>query len=137
MYEFLKKAPESSSLSQDVAIFKKYKVFKIPEIRINKEIYKGSWNAKYVFDAICIGLRDGDQICKQSSTSILSNIVLVFGSTIIISLVAFIGIISYRKMVNRNIDRLIMEKIETQSLASIGEFQRYNSEKIMGEKLIN
>jgi hypothetical protein len=128
--------PDISVLKRDADLFKKDKVFKIPEIRINKEIYKGSWNSKFIFQAICSGLKDGDRICYSTSSSGWSHVLVVIVITIIICLIAFLGVISYKKMINRKIDSLVIEKIEAQSISSIGEFMKFQESSKMNETLI-
>ncbi len=128
--------PDNSVLKRDAELYKKEKVFKIPEIRINKEIYKGSWNSKFIFEAICSGLKDGDAICQNTSNSGWSPVLVVIVITILISVIGFIGVISYKKMINRKIDSLIIEKIEAQSINSIGEFMKFQESSRMKESLI-
>jgi hypothetical protein len=128
--------PENSVLKRDADLYKKEKVFKIPEIRINKEIYRGSWNSKFIFEAICSRLKDGDAICNNTRNSGWSHVWIVIVTTIIICGIGFIAVISYKKMINRKIDRLIIEKIEAQSINSIGEFMKFQESNRMKESLI-
>jgi hypothetical protein len=81
-------------------------------------------------------LKDGDAICQNTSNSGWSPVLVVIVITILISVIGFIGVISYKKMINRKIDSLIIEKIEAQSINSIGEFMKFQESSRMKESLI-
>lgn len=127
--------PSSGLPGEDVKKYKQLKIFRIPQIRLNNDFYRGKWNYDSIFNSICEKM--AIENCYKRHSSKAQTIILVICVTIIL-FIAIIAVLSYRIMVNRNVNRLIEERIQTQAMTSITQFRNYKEDKLsMKEGLIS
>lgn len=123
----------SGPIESDYNVFHSKKVLKIPELMFNGIKYKGSWHPKYMFDAICSGFIDDDSICAtpkpedlSSDSGIGAGGILII---IIVTIVAMVVLlICYRRIVNKSLEMSLNEKIQTQTIHSLGQYQVFKDE---------
>ncbi len=113
--------------------FKFKKIHKVPELLINDIKYKGSWLGKYIFDSICSGFIEDDGICSSPKPSDLNNSLgLTIGSLLliicIICISMFILLLCYRRIVNKSLEASLNEKIQTQTIHSLSQYQVFKDE---------
>ena len=123
----------SGPIENDYSAFTSKKVHKLPEIMLNGVKYRGSWLARYIFDAICSGFLDDDSICATPKPEELSGDsgVGVGGIMLIIVFVVLamiVLLICYRRIVNKSLEASLNEKIQTQTIHSLGQYQVFRDE---------
>ncbi len=123
----------SGIIEDDYNAFHAKKVLKIPELMFNGIKYKGSWLSKYMFDAICTGFIDDDGICATPKPEDLAGDSGVgVGGILIIILITVLAmivlLICYRRIVNKSLEASLNEKIQTQTIHSLGQYQVFKDE---------
>jgi hypothetical protein len=113
--------------------FEKNKIYKVPTILINGVKYKGSWYSKYIFDAICTGFLDDNAICNaKKDAKIVIESGYGFGTILIIFLlitcIMLVVLYCYRRVVNRQLEQSLNEKIQTQTIFSLGQYQVFKDD---------
>jgi hypothetical protein len=114
------------------------KVYKIPEIMINDTKYKGSWYSKFILDAICTGFvifnEEEREVCNkkaiQSSGSkgngvSIGTIIII---CVIITICMVIVLYCYKRVVNRSLEQTLNEKIQQQTIFSLGQYQVFKDD---------
>lgn len=120
--------------------YKKNRVFALPQIRLNDIQYRGSWSGKYVFDSICSGFIEGaDSICapeinNAQTDGIGFGVILLI--TVIIILVMIILLICYKRIVNKSLEASLNEKIQTQTIFSLGQYHVFKDDST-GRKTVD
>jgi len=129
----------NNTVVKDVTAFKFFGVFRVPELRINNEIFKGVITSKTLFNAICSQLEDTDNPChKITQSSSSDKLVFLIVSIVIICLLALITIWCYKKKrALRNVERLIDEEIQIQTNSSISQLKINKNDKLHTENLLN
>jgi hypothetical protein len=126
----------SGNIEADYEAFHVKKVHKIPEIMLNGVKYKGSWLAKYIFDAICTGFIEDDSICATPSPDNLNKYNdesgIGFGGILLIivciALAMIVLLICYKRIVNKSLEASLNEKIQTQTIHSLGQYQVFKDD---------
>jgi hypothetical protein len=124
----------SGPIEDDYNTFHAKKVLKVPEIMLNGIKYKGSWLAKYIFESICSGFLDDDSVCatpKPQELSPSDSGVSVGGLLLIIVFIVLamlVLLICYRRIVNKSLEASLNEKIQTQTIHSLGQYQVFRDE---------
>ncbi len=100
---------------------------------LNDIKYRGSWLGKYMFESICSGFIEDDSICSSPKPSDLSdNSGLTTGTLLFIVFVIFISmillLICYRRIVNKSLEASLNEKIQTQTIHSLSQYQVFKDE---------
>jgi hypothetical protein len=121
-------------IEDDYNTFHNKKVMKIPEIMLNGVKYKGSWLAKYIFESICSGFLDDDTICAtpkpedliQDEEGLTVGAVLIIIVFIVFAMLVLL--ICYRRIVNKSLEASLNEKIQTQTIHSLGQYQVFKDE---------
>jgi hypothetical protein len=119
-------------IESDYDAFHAKKVIKIPEVMFNGIKYKGSWLSKYIFDAICSGFIDDDAICSTPKPEDISDTGVGAGGILLIIVITIsvmgILLLCYRRIVNKSLEASLNEKIQTQTIHSLGQYQVFKDE---------
>ena len=103
---------------------------------------KGSWLSKYIFHGICGGFIDeNDPICKiNKNTDSSGHSGLGFGSIfliiVVITAIMIVLLMCYRRIVNKSLEASLNEKIQSQTVFSLGQYQVFKDENT-GRKSID
>jgi len=133
----MKNSIENNGLiERDFAMFQEKKIYKTPEITLNGVKYRGSLLGKYVFSAICTGFIDDDEICNTPKPEELNarnsdgglSIGALFLIIIIIVLAMLVVLICYKRIVNKSLEASLNEKIQTQTIHSLGQYQVFKDD---------
>jgi len=120
-------------IETDYNSFQDKKINKFPTILLNGVKYNGSWLAKYIFDSICSGFLDDEQICAVPKPTDLAKeegltagvFLLIITITVFVMLIM---LICYRRIVNKSLEASLNEKIQTQTIHSLGQYQVFKDE---------
>ena len=88
---------------------------------------------KYIFESICSGFIEDDTICSSFNQSNLeSSSGLTTGTLLFIIFVIFISmivlLICYRRIVNKSLEATLNEKIQTQTIHSLSQYQVFKDD---------
>jgi hypothetical protein len=121
---------EKPFISAHYEAFSDRKVHKYPEIYLNGVKYKGGWYGKYLLHAICNGFLEDDEICQikplEASSGVGFGTVFLIIVLIIASMVVLL--ICYRRIVNKALEASLNEKIQTQTIFSLGQYQVFKDD---------
>ena len=123
---------KDSKVNDDYNLYNQKRVFKVPELMINGVKYRGTWYSKYIFNSICSGFIDDDSICKPKKTeppSSFTGMKLIGIVAIGLFVVTIISLICYRRFVNKSLETSLSEKIEQQTMVSIGQYNIMKEQK--------
>jgi hypothetical protein len=124
----------SGPLENDYNSYTTNKVHRVPELRLNGVKYRGSWHASNIFSAICSGFIDDDSVCATPSPQDLPGndsgmgagaILLIIVSIILAMLIL---LICYKRIVNKSLEASLNEKIQSQTIHSLGQYQVFKDE---------
>ena len=118
-------------IEEDYNIFQKRKIYSVPDLYINGVPYRGTWMAKYIFNTICNGFLDDNDICSsENPSSILSNRKLNINLIIILSIIIFfvlvVSLLYYKKYISRDVDNIYNSKIEEYTMKSISQYKPFS-----------
>jgi hypothetical protein len=119
-------------IEDDFEQFKKKKIFSVPEIIINGMRYKGSFSAKQIFSTICHSyLEDGECETIMNIWRNKGNIGkrLILTMTLIIVVLLIFTLLCYRRMVQKNLEITINEKIQEQAMKAISQYKAFQEGK--------
>lgn len=126
---------EDSKVEDDYALYDKKKVYRNPELMLNGVKYKGDWYSKYIFNTICIGFIDDDDICatpKPTDVKVGNNknwgmrIILYSGIGIVVLMLILLW--CYKRFINRALEESLTERIQLQTMTSIGQYKSFKEE---------
>ncbi len=108
------------------------KVYRIPQLLINGVKYKGSWYSKYIFDAICTGFIDDNYICNSQKIDKADDggygFSIIFTLIIIITSIMLCVLYCSRRIVNRQLEQMLSDKIQTQTIFSLGQYKVFQDD---------
>ena len=119
-------------IEDDFEQFKKRKIFSVPEIIINGMRYKGSFSAKQIFNTICHSyLEDGECSTIMNIWRNKGNFGkrLILTMTLIIIVLLICTLLCYRRMVQKNLEITINEKIQEQAMKAISQYKAFQEGK--------
>jgi hypothetical protein len=127
------KVPVSQNpVADDYNLYKKYNVNRVPDLIINDIKYRGTWHSKYIFHSICSGFIDNSTICNEPVDLSAMDGGLNVGSIIFIIFIVLIAmvilLICYRRIVNKSLEASLNEKIQTQTIFSLGQYHVFKDE---------
>ena len=125
-----------AKIEDDYNLYNKKRVYKTPELMINGVKYRGDWYSRYIFNSICSGFIEDDEICgtpkpEEVKTSNFAFKIILYTILVIVILMVVL-LICYRRYVNRSLEDTLNQKIEEQAMKVIGE---YNAFKEKGGKM--
>lgn len=87
---------------------------------------KGSWYSKNVLEAICDAMSNPADICLNSpAPEVGMGWGTIFFIIVLIILVNIVFIYCYKRIVNRSLESSIEDKIQTQTIFSIGQYKMF------------
>ena len=125
----------NSKVDDDYQLYNYRKVYEYPLITLNGIQFKGMWLPRTIFNSICTSFINDEKICGSPKVKKLSKDVNLYPSYLIMTIITilsvftFILILCYRRAAFRSIDQTIREKIQTQTIKSIGKYQKAKMEK--------
>ena len=130
----------NSKVDDDYQLYNYRKVYEYPLITLNGIKFKGMWLPRTIFNSICVSFIKDDKICGSPKVTDLSKNVKLYSTSLIIIIIIFLFIftifliICYRRIAYRSIEQTLIEKIQTETIKSIG---KYNKVKINDKKKLN
>ena len=109
------------------------KIYKYPQITLNGVKYKENWYSKNIFNSICKGFIDNDNICSISNRGGIkeednhSFWIITFIISVCLIIILIILLIIYKKFVNLSLDKTINEKIEYEAMKAFSKFNKNQS----------
>lgn len=124
----------NSKVDDDYQLFNDRKVYEYPLITLNGIQFKGMWLPRTIFNSICTSFINDEEICgspkaKNISTGKMYPSSLMFFIISFLFLFTLILVICYRRVAYRSIEQTIIEKIQTETVKSIGKRRKKNNEK--------
>ncbi len=124
-----------SKVNEDYDLFNYRKIYEYPMIALNGIKFKGTWLPRTIFNSICTSFIDDQEICgsvKMGNSYLnsfsFSTRLIVFIS-LLFSFFTLILICCYRRFINRSLEQSIIEKIQSQTISSIGKYHSAKMEK--------
>ena len=125
----------NSKVDDDYKLYNYRKVYEYPLITLNGIKFKGMWLPRPIFNSICTSFINDEKICGSPEARLISRNTKVYPNSLIffiilfLFLMTFILVICYRRVAYRSIEQTLMEKIQTETIKSIGKHQKKKSEK--------
>ena len=126
----------NSKVDEDFQLYNTRKVYEYPLITLNGINFKGMWLPRIIFNSICTSFINDEKICGSPTVDETAKNAKVYPSSLIFFIIAFLFIftivmvICYRRVAYRSIEQTIIEKIQTETIKSIGKHQKKKSEKV-------
>ena len=126
----------NSKVDEDYQLYNTRKVYEYPLITLNGINFKGMWLPRIIFNSICTSFINDEKICGSPTVEETAKNVKVYPSSLIFFIIAFlfiftiIMVICYRRVAFRSIEQTLIEKIQTETIKSIGKHQQKKSKKI-------
>ena len=130
----------NGKIEEDFSTFDKRKIYSVPDLYINGVPYRGTWLGKYIFNTICSGFLDDNEICEpENPSSIIYNRRINVNLIIILSLIIFsvviLTLLCYKKYINSDLESIINSKIEEQAMKSLSQYKAFSFEGPKSSKL--
>ena len=127
-------------IEEDFEIFQKKKIYTTPDLYINGVPYRGTWFGKYIFNTICNGFLDDNNICaNENPTTILYtrkiNVNLIIILSLIIFFVVVLTLLYYKKFINSDLENIFNSKIEEYTIKTISQYKPFSFEGSKSSKL--
>ena len=125
----------NSKVDEDYQLYNFKKVYEYPLITLNGIAFKGMWLPRIIFNSICTSFINDETICGSPKVEETAKNAKVYPSSLIFFIIGFlflftiIMIICYRRVAFRSIEQTIIEKIQTETIKSIGKHQKKKSKK--------
>ena len=125
----------NSKVDDDYQLYNYRRVYEYPLITLNGIHFKGMWLPRTIFNSICTSFINDEKICGSPEIDKLSKNVQIYSPLLIIFVVIFLFtftlllIICYRRTVFRSIEQTVIEKIQTETIKSIGKHKKNKNEK--------
>ncbi len=122
-----------SKVEEDYKLYEKMKIYKYPEITLNGIKYKENWYSKNIFNSICKGFIDNDNICSISNRGGIkeednhSFWIITFIISVCLIIVLIILLILYKKFVNDSLNKTINEKIQYEAMKALDNFNKFQT----------
>jgi len=130
-------------IEDDTTKYSAFRVYAFPQLYLNGVRFQGNWYGKFIFSDICTGFINDDSICatpdpekltqsKESGLGVGSVLLIIF----IICLAMIVLLICYKRVVNKSLEQSLNEKIQTQTIHSLGQYHVFKDEST-GRKTID
>ena len=125
----------NSKVDDDYQLYNYRKVYEYPLITLNGIKFRGMWLPRTIFNSICTSFINDEEICGSPNVDDLARRPKLYPASLIFFIIVFlflftlILIICYRRVVYRSIEQTIIERIQTETIKSIGKHQKKKSEK--------
>lgn len=125
----------NSKVDDDYQLYNYRKVYEYPLITLNGIKFKGMWLPRTIFNSICTSFINDESICGSPQAKQLSKKLKVYPTSLIIIVIVFLFfftlllIICYRRVVYRSVEQTLIEKIQTETIRSIGKYNKVKTDK--------
>ena len=125
----------NSKVDEDYQLYNYRKVYEYPLITLNGIQFKGMWLPRNIFNSICDSFINDEKICGSPKVQELAKDTKIYSNNLIIGIVSLIFlftiilILCYRRSVLRSVETTLLEKIQTETIKSIGKFSKAKIEK--------
>ena len=120
----------NSKVDDDYQLYNYRKVYEYPLITLNGIKFKGMMLPRIIFNSICTSFIDDEKICGSPMAKDISKKPKVYPSSLIFFIITFlffmtiILVICYRRVAYRSIEQTLIERIQTETIKSIGKHQK-------------
>ena len=124
----------NSKVDDDYELYNYRRVYEYPLITLNGIKFTGMFLPRIIFNSICTSFINDETICGSPKAKSLKKTNL-YSSSLIFFIVTFlffftiILVICYRRVAYRSIEQTLIDKIQTETIKSIGKHQKKKSEK--------
>ena len=125
----------NSKVELDYELYNYRKVYEYPLITLNGIKFKGIWLPRAIFNSICTSFINDKEICGSPQVKQLSKNLKLYPVSLIIIVIIFLFfftillILCYRRVVYRSVEQILIEKIQTETIRSIGKYNKVKSNK--------
>ena len=125
----------NSKVDEDYQLYNYRKIYEYPLITLNGIKFKGMWLPRTIFNSICESFINDEKICGSPNVEELSKDQTLYSKGLIMFIASFVCIFTiililcYRRIVFRDIEETLVEKIQTETIRSIDKFSKAKIEK--------
>ena len=125
----------NSKVDDDYELYNYRKVYEYPMVTLNGIKFKGMWLPRAIFNSICTSFIKDDEICGSPQAKQLSKNLQLYPASLIVIVIIFLFfftillILCYRRVVYRSVEQTLIEKIQTETIRSIGKYNQVKSNK--------
>ena len=125
----------NSKVDEDYQLYNYRKVYEYPLITLNGIKFKGIWLPRIIYNSICESFINDEKICGSPKVEDLAKDEQIYSNELLFFIVAFaciftvILILCYRRVVYRDIEETLVEKIQTETIRAIDKFTKAKIEK--------
>ena len=124
-----------SKVDEDYQLYNYRKVYEYPLITLNGIKFKGMWLPRIIFNSICESFINDENICGSPKIEELAKDNKIYSNGLIMTIAIFLCIFTivlilcYRRVVYRDIEETLVEKIQNETIKSIDKFSKAKIEK--------
>jgi hypothetical protein len=125
----------NSKVDDDYELYNYRKVYEYPLITLNGIKFTGMFLPRMIFNSICTSFINDDIICGSPLVKALTKNTKLYPPSLIFFIITFlffmtiILVICYRRVAYRSIEQTLIEKIQTETIKSIGKHQQKKEKK--------
>ena len=125
----------NSKVDDDYELYNYRKVYEYPMVTLNGIKFKGMWLPRAIFNSICTSFIKDEEICGSPQAKQLSKNLQLYPASLIVIVIIFLFfftillILCYRRVVYRSVEQTLIEKIQTETIRSIGKYNQVKSNK--------
>ena len=125
----------NSKVDDDYELYNYRKVYEYPMVTLNGIKFKGMWLPRPIFNSICTSFIKDEEICGSPQAKQLSKNLQLYPASLIVIVIIFLFfftillILCYRRVVYRSVEQTLIEKIQTETIRSIGKYNKVKSNK--------
>ena len=125
----------NSKVDDDYELYNYRKVYEYPMVTLNGIKFKGMWLPRPIFNSICTSFIKDEEICGSPQAKQLSKNLQLYPASLIVIVIIFLFfftillILCYRRVVYRSVEQTLIEKIQTETIRSIGKYNQVKSNK--------
>lgn len=131
---------KNGKIENDYSLFEKRKIYSVPDLYINGVPYRGTWYGKYIFNTICSGFFDDNDICVSENPSSIMfnrrvNISLIIFLSLTIVGVLVVSLMYYKSYINKDLENVFNSKIEEYTINSLNQYKAFSFQGQNSSKL--
>jgi len=96
--------------------------------------FKGMWLPRPIFNSICTSFIKDEEVCGSLQAKQLSKNLQLYPASLTVIVIIFlffftILLILYKRVVYKSVEQTLIEKIQTETIRSIGKYNQVKSNK--------
>ena len=125
----------NSKVDEDYQLYNYRKIYEYPLITLNGIKFKGMWLPRIIFNSICESFINDEKICGSPKIQELAEDNKIYSNALIMTIASLLCIFTivlilcYRRVVYRDIEETLVEKIQAETIKSIDKFSKAKIEK--------